>query len=133
MSESNLSRNKDLLTVTIPSGAAVSGDIFGTTNEDARRRGFRGLAIEVPAEWTVADIGFEVSRDASNYFKLCDEFNQRIKITGITINEARLYIAPASVWAAGFYPYVRLVSLNVSTGANANQAVDRSLVVSLLR
>ena len=136
MSESNLSPVKDLLTVTIAQNAALSGDIYGTGTEgnEARRRGFRGLAIEVPALWTAADIGFEVSRDASNYFKLCDEFNQRIKITGITTNEARVYIAPAALWAAGFYPYVRLASLNTSTGASENQlSADRTLRVILLR
>jgi hypothetical protein len=132
MSDTNLSPIKDQLTVVIANGAAASGDIYGDNN-DARRRGFRGLSVETPSDWTPADIGFEVSRDNATWIEVTDKAGARVKITGITTNKAKLYDAPPEVWECSPYPYVRIVSLNTSGGANLNQGAARTLYVGLKR
>jgi hypothetical protein len=120
------------LAVTIASGAAVSGDLYGT-NGDAGRLGFRGLAVSVPSAWTSADIGLEVSTDGTNWLPVQKADGTRVIISGIATSAAALYIFPPEVWAAGAFPYVRIASLNTSSGANVNQGGDRALTIICLR
>ncbi len=106
---------------TIANGAAVSTAI------DVSKLQLLGIAVVVPAAWTAADIGFEVSSDGTTWIPLQDDTGARIKIAGVTTNASKAYIAPSGAWAVGAFPYARLVSLNTSTGANANQAAERLL------
>ncbi|NDJ59937.1 MAG: hypothetical protein GYB67_02365, partial [Chloroflexi bacterium] len=100
---------------TIAAGAAVS------TALDISAIGPRGLAVAVPAVWTAADIGFEVSVGTAPWLPLYDEAGDRGVLTGSATTAARLSAAPAAVWALGVYPRLRLVSLNTTTGAALNQ------------
>lgn len=109
---------------TIASGAAASGGLKLT--------GYRGLAVQTPAAWTAANIGFEVSEDDSTYVPLYDEDGARVVISGVATGAAAVYIAPAEVWAAGVYPYVRLASLDTADGSAENQAAARTLKVIAL-
>lgn len=109
---------------TIAIGAAVSSGLKLT--------GYRGLAVQTPATWTAANIGFEVSEDGSTFVPLYDEDGARVVISGVVTNAAALYIAPAEVWAAGVYPYVRLASLDTADGSAENQAAARTLKVIAL-
>jgi hypothetical protein len=81
----------------------------------------RGLAIEVPVGWTAANIGFEVSREGSLWSPLYDDSGARIQITGVSTTARRVYITPAGAWGIMRYRFVRLASLNTSTGAGVNQ------------
>ncbi len=113
-------------TVTIASAAAVSSSI------DTREHGPRGLAVELPGAWTAANIAFEVSADDDTWIPVRDETGTRVAITGLQTAEAGAYIAPAEMWIVGSYAYLRLVSVNTSTGANLNQAAERTLKVNYL-
>lgn len=108
---------------TIANGAAVS-DAF-----DISKLQMLCAAVLVPSAWTAADIGFEVSIDGVTWVSLHDDEGNRIKITGVVTNASRLYIAPAKSWALGAFPYVRIVSLNTSNGANINQGADRTVIL----
>jgi hypothetical protein len=119
------------LAVTIANGAAVSGDIYASSDGRVRAYGFRLLSVSVPSAWTAADIGFEVSADGSTWVKVYDETGVRIKITGVATAAAGIYTAPPKIALVGMWPYLRLVSLNTSTGANENQGADRALVVAI--
>lgn len=116
------------LSVTIASGAAVSGDIYAGS-PDARARGFRLLMLDLPSTWTAADIGFEYSLDGSTWKPCYDKAGTRIKITGVATAAARGQLAPAEIAAFGMLPHLRLVSLDTSTGANTNQGGARAIVV----
>jgi len=85
----------------------------------------RGLAVLVPAVWTAADLYFEVSEDNETFYPLYDEEGSIVLISGIATSEARVYAAPATVWAVGSWPYMRLV-------ASAAQGAARTLVVAML-
>ena len=85
----------------------------------------RGLAVQVPAEWTDADIYFEVSADGTTWYRLYDEFGSVVKITGINTSSARLYTAPSQCWPIGAWTYMRLVS-------SASQDAARTLTVCIL-
>jgi hypothetical protein len=111
------------ISVTIENGAAVSDGV------QLAKLSLIGVAVLVPSAWTGADIGFEVSVDGSVWVPLYDDTGARVKISGVATNASRVYIAPAEVWAAGAFPYLRLVSLNTSTGANINQGGARSLML----
>lgn len=110
--------------VTIENAAAVSSSF----DPEAAR----GFAVELPAAWTAADIGIEVSLDDSTFIPLYDDTGTRVVLSGLETAEAGLYLAPPEAWPVGIYKYVRLVSLNTSSGANENQGAERSLTVALL-
>jgi len=111
-------------TATIASGAAVSNALAMT--------GYRGLAVQTPAVWTAANIGFEVSEDGTTFVPLYDEEGARVVISSVATGAARLYCAPAQAWACGVYPYVRLASLDTADGSAENQAAARTLKVIAL-
>ncbi len=119
------------LTVTIANGAAASSDLYAGSDGRVRARGLRLLSVRTPSAWTAADIGFEVSADGSTWLKVYDEEGARIKITGIATSAAGVYTAPAKLAMVGMWPYVRLVSLNTSSGADVNQAAERTLIVAI--
>lgn len=111
-------------TATIASGAAVSNALKLT--------GYRGLAVQTPATWTAANIGFEVSEDGTTFIPLYDEDGARVVISSVATGAAQLYCAPAEAWACGVYPYVRLASLDTADGSAENQAAARTLKVIAL-
>ena len=122
----NLRQNANSYAVTIAINTAISDAV------DVAAFGPRGLAIQTPAVWTAADIGFVLSADGINYYPLYDENGDRVLITTVATGAAQIYTAPAALWAAGAYTHLKLVSLDTSTGAPANQAAARALVVKVL-
>jgi hypothetical protein len=121
-----LRQQANTYSVTIASGAAVSSAV------DANALGPRGLAVLVPVAWTAADIALEVSDDDITYYPVYDEFGSRVKISNVATAEIRTYILPAAAWLVGAYMYLRLVSIDTSSGANTNQAAARALGVRIL-
>lgn len=113
----------------VRSSAVIAGGEAISNAVDISKLQLLGVAVIVPSAWTGADIGFEVSVDGSVWVPLYDDTGARVKISGVATNTSRVYIAPAEVWAAGAFPYLRLVSLNTSTGANINQGGVRSLML----
>lgn len=118
---------KNYRLVTIANNAAVSDAIV---NPNTARESGRGLGVISPAAWTDANIGFEVSIDGITWFKAYYE-DERIIIGNVQTSEARFLVAPPEAWVILSAPYVRLVSLNTSTGANVNQGGARQLWVVL--
>jgi len=92
--------------------------------------GPRGLAVLVPSTWTAANIGFEVSVDDATFIPVWNQ-GQPVKITDIPVNRAILHTAPAEVWPMGTFPYMRLVSLDVSDNSAEVQAGARTLTVCM--
>jgi len=105
-------------TVYILNGAAVSGEI------DMRL--YTMLIVHMPAAWTAASLGFQVSPTSGGTFQpLYDDLGNLVQIAGSTTS--RSYQAPPEL--AGCR-YVKLWSQN-GTGTNTNQAADRAIGVSL--
>jgi len=95
--------------------------------------GPRGMAIQTPAEWTAADIGFEVSSDGETYFPVRDSVGTAVRLTNVATALAAIYTAPTALWCAGSYRYFRLTSLDVSDGTAELQAAARSFTVTMLQ
>lgn len=112
--------------MTIASGAAVSDGVSIEKHPVDR------LAVQVPAAWTAADIGFDVSQDDSTYIPLKGATGSRLKITGVATGAAGVYIAPAETFLVDGYRYVRLASLDTGDESAENQGAARSLVLVLL-
>lgn len=115
--------------VTIASGQSVSSTI------DAGGLRFKLVSVEVPAEWTAADIGFQVSRDGTTFAPLfydADGTRARVKIAQVQTDGTGVYIAPAEAWALSVYPYFRLESLDASDESAEDQGAARTLYVGFL-
>lgn len=111
--------------VSIASGQPYSGNIHTPSNQRAVGR---GLAIDTPAAWTAADIAFETSQDGTTWrLAYKPDSDELILITNIPDGTAITKVAPAEVWPLLAYPYLRLVSVNTSTGAPVNQGGKRDL------
>lgn len=104
-------------TVTIANGAAVS---------DAFDYGpYIAGGLITPAAWTAADIGFYVSdAEAGTYVLLEDVDDAVVKITGLTTNASNARPFPEELLG---WQWVKLASLNTSTGAAENQGGARSI------
>lgn len=118
-------RNSKTLTIAI--NAAIS-DAY-----DVGAYGGRGFAIQIPAVWTAANIGFDVSSDKSTWIPLYNDVGSRVKITNVPTGLAVELIAPPEAWAIGASQWMRLVSVD-TTGdtATTNQAAARVLVLRAL-
>lgn len=119
--------------VTIAINTAVSSEI------EIGDLVMRGLAVlNVGPAWTPADIGLEVSMNGGTggtWTPVRDETATRVRVTSVitTAGSVRqLYTMPAAAWGCMRYRFIRLVSLNTSTGANVNQGGPRTLEVSIL-
>lgn len=121
------SRGGGLHTVTIASGQALSSVINLTKINP------RGITVETPAAWTAANIGFLVSRDAQTWLPIYVTDNAfkaaAIVITDIPTAQSVVITADAGNWGLQNYPYLRIASLNTSTGANVAQGAARTLVI----
>jgi hypothetical protein len=124
---SDMRNDINLHEVTIANGAAVSGEVSTATF------GPRGLAVLTPAAWTDADIAFDVSIDNSTWYPLQDDEGNRVKITSVTTDAAKVYDAPPECWTAGCFRYVRLASINTSTEADVNQGAARTCYIVFKR
>jgi hypothetical protein len=118
--------NSQELTVAINTAVSSKYNIGG--------QGGRGFVVQVPVVWETANIAFEVSDEEAptNWYPLYTETGSRVQITGIDTSSIRSYIAPPESWAMGAYRWMRLVSVNTSTGANENQTAARTLIVKAL-
>jgi hypothetical protein len=95
--------------------------------------GPRGLGVEIPNGWTAADIGFlgADEEDAAAWAVVRDS-DGVVKVTNIETAELAMYQVPASAWVAGAYAYLKLTSLDTSTGAAVNQEAERACRMALL-
>lgn len=113
------------VSVTITNGTAVSGAIALQPNEMI-------VGIEIPAAWTAADIGFDLSQDGSTWFQVVD--STRAAATSffrfLNIAASTVVILPESEW---LYPHgtsnLRLHSINSASNADVTQGADRICVV----
>jgi len=110
---------------TIANGQSVTGWIAA--------RGCWGLAVDVPASWTSADLAIELSDDASTSLGLLrDDTGEIVRtVVNSTTPAGRYVVKPAAAWATGAGVYFRLVSVNVASEAAVNQGGARSLTVRL--
>lgn len=105
-------------TLTIANGAAVSGAFN-------MERYSMGL-LHMPAAWTAASIGFQVSSTlAGTYVPLYDKNNTLVQISGSTTS--RGYALPAEVAACR---YVKLWSQD-GAASGTNQGAARTLLLDL--
>lgn len=115
------------LPVTIVNGAA--GVSLGVAIGALKPRGF---GVVTPATWVAADIALDVSADNATFFPAYDNAGSRIRCTGILTSTAAFYVFPAAAWGNGVWDYVRLASINVSSGAAVNQTADRACTLVLM-
>ena len=97
--------------LTIASGAAESDAV--------RAHGFTFFYVHMPAAWTAASLGFEVSHDGVTYAPLYDADGNLVEITP-AVDKA--YVLPAEVAAAH---YLKLWSQ--TSGSGVNQAAAREI------
>ena len=115
--DTNIARQSATTTATIANGAAVSGAID--------LRGYAGGLIRMPAAWTAAHVGFQVSdATAGTYVPLYDRDGALVTIN---VAVSRAYPLPAEAFGAR---YVKLWSQN-GAGADANQGAARDIGVDL--
>jgi hypothetical protein len=116
--------------VTIASGSAMSTVLNFTKIQP------RGITVETPAAWTAANIGFLVSRDATNWKRLyvtdSDGAAAAIVVSGVPTSTSVVITTDAGNWGVQNYPYFCVVSLNTSTGANVAQGAERVLYIGLV-
>jgi hypothetical protein len=120
---------QDPVTVTIASGAAVSEQV------EIKDLALLGVAVLVPGPWTAANIGLEVSMNGGTtgtWTPVYDETGTRVMVTNVSASARRLYFLPTASFACVRYNFLRLVSVNTSTGANVNQGGARALELSIL-
>jgi hypothetical protein len=117
---------QQLVTVRIAVNTSTSTDI------DLTNRVAYGLTVEVLVPWTDAALGVQVSEDGSTWVGVYDEDGARIQIDGISTTVRRVYRFDSDLWAIKNYPFVRLESVNASTGAAVNQGGLRTLRVGVL-
>ena len=118
-------------TVTIANGASSSSSIVNTSV------GARGIAVIVPAVWTGANLGLEISLDnGTTWVPVRNEEGKVVRITNIKTAEASLYVYPAASWQVGVAPLIRLTSLDTGAADTdftaQNQGAARTLTVLLL-
>jgi hypothetical protein len=103
-------------TLTIASGAALSGELEFSPYDK--------LIIHMPAAWTAADIGFQVSNGSGGTFlPLYDAAGARVEYTPVVSTAA---LAPAGL--AGAY-WLKLWSQ--TGGVSVNQAAERTIEVTV--
>lgn len=103
--------------VTIPNGTALSNII------DFREYAY--AIVHMPAVWTAADIGFQVSSELDGTFlPLYDDAGALVEISSPAVDQA--HAVPVEVLAARF---VKLWSQNA--GVDANQGAARSLIIDM--
>jgi len=114
-------RQNTTVTAIIAESAALSGEI------DMRQ--YAGAILHMPAAWTAASIGFQVSATSGGTFTpLYDEYGSLVQITGTSVPTVdRSYVLPAKLFAG---LYVKLWAQNGS-GTDVNQAAARSIAVDL--
>lgn len=103
-------------TIRIASGAALS-NAFKLEYDDL-------VGIYMPAAWTAASLGFQVSYDGSTYFPMRDAANAVVNIT-LTVAAGQFVKLPTNYVTGGLW--VKLWSN--TAGADTNQAADRDLVL----
>lgn len=121
------------VSLSIAVGKAVSGWV--------RAEGARGFGVEIPSAtasaWTAAGLALECLNKSSEPVEadtgvLCRKSDGSLAlISGITA--AGAFIFPGECWMAGKYTWVRLRSVNTSTGADVQQTGGSARQLSLLQ
>lgn len=139
MSESSRSPHV-LITLTIPSGQAVTQDFYDAANGanavEAGKVGFRGLKGRSDDGWTAADLVIESALLGTNDWKT--ELNDdgtvaRALVNARTTGGFSIIFPAGAAWSAGAMPHVRLRSCNSASEANVNQGGTRTITIALLR
>lgn len=111
-------------TVTIASGAAVSGAIEVPM-------GYALAAIQIPDVWDAADITFQVCTDGASTFRALSgptgTSTSFTRITGVAVST--ICLVPIVLHELGMGMKVKLVSTNVASNANVNALQDDVLTV----
>lgn len=105
----------DVLTTSIANGAALSGAVNVSDYESG--------VVLMPAAWTAASIGFQVSGDNSTYYPLYDEGGTLVEMT-VAVDKG--YQIPAEVFCS---KWVKLWS--ETSGSGVNQGAARTLKLIL--
>lgn len=113
-----INRTTKVQTLTIANGAATS-DVFDMKD-------YAGGQIHMPAAWTAASIGFQISSSSGGTFlPLYDNSGSIIEIDGPSADTA--YQLPKDLFGAH---YVKLWSQD-GAGADTNQGAARTLILEL--
>lgn len=102
------------LTATIANGAALSGAIHLRTH--------RLFALQMPADWTAADLTFQGSFDGTTYADVYDEDDAEVVVEAAA---ARFIILDP----AKFLGLQRLKIRSGTTGSPVNQGAARDIAV----
>jgi len=105
------------VTTSIANGAALSSAVNTADHE-------YGIIL-MPAAWTAASIGFQISYDNSTYYKLYDHDGNLLQVDSPAASGA--YQIPNAAMTAR---YMKLWSQNGS-GTNTNQAAARTVKLLL--
>ncbi len=116
-------------TATIPNGTAVTQDLAIAPNQ-------RIIGVLVPATWTAADIGFEVSNDSVTFYPVIDPAGvagtEDARIKNVATGAAQFYIVPDAIDESSEQTvHQKLRSINTASNADVNQGADRVLQVLL--
>lgn len=123
----SIGQGSGIYAATIENGQSDSIEV------NVREVGPRGLAVTISDGWTAANIAFVAQSDEINstFYPLFDEFGSRILITGISGNGN--YAVPASIWGAGTWEKIKLVSVSTTdSDTPVAQGADRALFVHQL-
>lgn len=123
------------ITVTIPSGQAVTGNIYAVDDVAAQavHLGFRIAGVHCTDDWTAADLLLEGGLDESSCLPLTDNDDAPFAMTNLPSSGGFLRAFDATHVIVGALPFVRLRSVGVGTEANENQAEARTLTFILAR
>lgn len=91
----------------------------------------KGGTLFIPSGWVAADLYFNAGFNGTDFFPVCNEFGQRIKITGIQTAEGRFYSIPPELWAHFCHEYLQLFSAtNAATPVAVNQTGSPAIVMT---
>lgn len=93
--------------------------------------GYGIAAVEFPAAWTGADLGFQFSTDGGTTFvdvlSGSGTTTSFLRITGIPTGAVSFALVPIILHELGLGIKVKLTSINVASNAAVNQAAERTL------
>ena len=111
-------------TVTQPESKTVTITGGGSTSTAASLQGCTVAGIVMDSAWTAAKIALTASVDGTNYYAVYDQYDALVTYSVAASRWVQLQ--PGDSWG---YRYVRLVSVNVATGAAEAQGATRTLKI----
>ena len=119
----NIYRSTTVVHPTIANGAAITEAI--PVHE------YAGGLVTIPAAWTAANLGFQVSdTEAGTYVKVKDKAGDPVQVESITTNASFCYEIPPEIFGAHYLKLWSKSSTSATT-TDTNQGAERSLIVLL--